>query len=352
VIQVKLSDEQCQSLRLSARQEIGRVSERIHFVRLSDEGYSPPQIGILFSYDAATVRRWLKQFQADLDDGGFERAVAKLHDEPRSGRPRNTTTEEDATIKEVLQTEPTELDNRAGFWTLPMLKNCLSEVKKIDLSISSLRRRLHELGFVWRRPRLAPAKRTDPETASKLAKIEEVTARAGPDTHVLYQDETTVRLLPMIVALWQLVGQQIRIPVPPNWNRYFNVFGALNIYTGQFIHQFRSTKKKEDFIAFLEHLLTIYPAGLIYLIVDGAPAHRATLVKTWLATRPRVQLIPLPTYRPHLNPVERIWKQLKLCAAANRAHADLGKLKEAVQSCLDRLTPSRALQTAGIASKK
>jgi hypothetical protein len=40
MIRIELNDEQHQSLRLSARQEEGRVSERIHFARLSDAGYS------------------------------------------------------------------------------------------------------------------------------------------------------------------------------------------------------------------------------------------------------------------------------------------------------------------------
>lgn len=349
MIQIKLNDEQRQSLHLSARQEVGRVSERIHFVCLSDTGYSPPQIGALLGYDEATVRHWLKQFQPGLDSDGLEQALANLRDQPRSGRPRQTTPEEDATIQEVLQADPAESGNQAGFWTLPMLKTQLRDLEQIDLSLSSLRRRLHELKFAWRRPRVAPAEKTDPETASKLAKIEEVTAQADDDTHVLYQDETTVRLLPIIVAMWQLIGQQVRIPAPPNWNRYFNVFGALNVHTGQFSYQFRATKKKEDFIAFLEHLLTVYPTGMLYLIIDGAPAHRAIIVREWLAIHSRIQLIPLPTYRPHLNPVERIWKQLKRHAAANRAHADLGKLKEAVQTYLNGLTLRQALQTAGLA---
>ncbi len=353
MIQIELNnDEQRQSLRLSARQEVGRVSERIHFIRLSDEGYSPPQIGAVFDYDVATVRHWLKQFQTGLDSGDLEQAVANLHDQPRSGRPRQTTPEDDTTIQQVLQSDPTELGNQAGFWTLPMLKTQLRALKQIDLSLSSVRRRLHELKFAWRRPRVAPAEKTDPETASKLAKIEEVTAQADDNTHVLYQDETSVRLLPMIVAMWQLIGQQVRIPTPPNWNRYFNIFGALDIYTGRFIYQFRAKQKKEDFIAFLEHVLTVYPTGIIYLIIDGAPAHRALLVQEWLAIHSRVQLIRLPTYRPHLNPVERIWKQLKRHAAANRAHADLDKLKEAVLTYLNGLTWSQALQTAGLALSK
>jgi len=46
-----LTGEQHQNLRLRARHELGRVSERIHFILLSDRGYSSPEVAdLLFGY--------------------------------------------------------------------------------------------------------------------------------------------------------------------------------------------------------------------------------------------------------------------------------------------------------------
>ena len=83
MIRVHLSAEQRQELRLRARCEVGRVSERIHFVLLSDRGHNPPQIADLFGYCEATVRDWLKRYLAEGVEG--------LYDEPRSGRPPTLT---------------------------------------------------------------------------------------------------------------------------------------------------------------------------------------------------------------------------------------------------------------------
>jgi len=44
MICVHLTDEERQELRLRARREVGRVSERIRFVLLSDQGYSPNSV--------------------------------------------------------------------------------------------------------------------------------------------------------------------------------------------------------------------------------------------------------------------------------------------------------------------
>ena len=59
MLHVALNDTQRAELRQLGRQAVGRVSERAHFVTLCDQGYSPPEIGDLMGYAAATVRAWL-----------------------------------------------------------------------------------------------------------------------------------------------------------------------------------------------------------------------------------------------------------------------------------------------------
>ncbi|MCX7683356.1 MAG: helix-turn-helix domain-containing protein [Anaerolineae bacterium] len=79
MIRIRLSEEERAALRARAQQEVGRVARRIHFVLLSDEGKSPPEIAALFTCSAATVRQWLKRYRCKGLEG--------LYDEPRSGRP-------------------------------------------------------------------------------------------------------------------------------------------------------------------------------------------------------------------------------------------------------------------------
>jgi len=79
MLHITLNDTQRAELRQWARQAVGRVSERAHFVLLSDPGYSSPEIGRLMGYDAATVRTWLKAYR--------DHQCAGLDDAPRSGRP-------------------------------------------------------------------------------------------------------------------------------------------------------------------------------------------------------------------------------------------------------------------------
>jgi transposase len=144
-----------------------------------------------------------------------------------------------------------------------------------------------------------------------------------------------------------LDGQALGVPVTdPGSNQTRCLFGALNIRTGQWSYLVREHMYKEDFVVFLEHLLTVYATGPIILIVDNYSSHTAKLVATWLDEHPRLQLHYLPKYCSHLNPVESIWLRLKERVAANRLHGSLDGLLEAVTKFFDAMTPKLALRWA------
>jgi transposase len=132
----------------------------------------------------------------------------------------------------------------------------------------------------------------------------------------------------------------------PGTNDTRTLFGALNIRTGQWTYLVRQRMRKEDFVAFLEHLLVAYPCGPIILIVDNYSSHTAHLIRNWLDLYPRLQLYYLPKYCSHLNSVEGIWLQLKNKIAANRLYGSMKILIETVDVFFDEMTPTRALAWA------
>ena len=58
--------------------------------------------------------------------------------------------------------------------------------------------------------------------------------------------------------MWHWVGQPLRIPTPGT-NVTRALFGALNIRTGQWVYGVRERMRADDFLAFLEQLLVVYP---------------------------------------------------------------------------------------------
>jgi hypothetical protein len=77
----QLVAEEYQALKEMSRKEVGRVSQRAHIVLMSAKNVAVPTIAALFEVSPATVRFWIRKFEAEGPKG--------LYDESRSGRPRN-----------------------------------------------------------------------------------------------------------------------------------------------------------------------------------------------------------------------------------------------------------------------
>jgi transposase len=331
------TDEELQELKRMTRQEIGRVAQRAQMILLSAQRRTVPEIAAIFAVKYKTVRKWMRRFNTQ--------GPAGLYDEPRSGRPPKLTDNVRDRLIEMVQQDPERSGYLATFWTVAMLTLALAEQVRVHLSISAIRQALNQARLAWGRPRLAMPTKTDPLKAQKQWAIAQTVIDAGPEAAVLYADESRIELLPLIRAMWHWLGQQIRIPTPGS-NQTRNLFGALNIRTGQWTYLVREHIYQEDFIVFLEHLLRVYATGPIILIVDNYSSHTAGVVKEWLAEQPRLQLFYLPKYCSHLNPVENIWLRLKGQIAANRLYGSLQYLLDAVACFFDNMTPELALAWA------
>ena len=335
MLQLEVHDSDYAELRQIARQAVGRVSERAHFVLLSADGYSPPEIGDLFGYDAQTVRIWLKAYQ--------QQRCAGLDDAPRCGRPPA-----DRHLTAVVQAQAGQPPPNSGYvqacWTVALLVLHLGTRFRLTVSPSRIRRALHRAGFGWKRPKLAPALRRDPHTAEKEAKI--AAALADSAATLVAEDEADSQLLPILRAMWQRVGEQVRIPTPGQ-NAKRGIFGALNLRTGEWFYQLVAHKRSTEFIAFLTRLLAVYPTGRVYVLVDNASIHTSQALHHWLAAHERLVLLYLPTYSGHrLNPVEKVWWALKGNIAANRAFRNLAELDTAIRGYFADFPPARALALA------
>ena len=335
-------DEELAELTRMTRQAVGRVSQRAQMILLSAQRRSVPELAAIFDLHPASVRFWLRRFDADGPPG--------LHDAPRSGRPRTLAPVDEQRLVQLVTHDPHDAAGTpvAATWTVAMLTLALIGRCGHYVCPSVVRTTLRRLGVRWGRPRLAMPLKQDPHKAEKQWRIAQAVLAAGPEAQLLYADEARIALLPLVRGLWHWLGQQVRIPTPGT-NQTRSLFGALNVRTGQWSYLVREQLKKEDFIVFLEHLLTVYATGTIILIVDNYSSHTAKVGQEWLAepAHARLQMYGLPTRCSHLNPVEPIWRRLKDKVAANRLHGSMSQLLGAVAEFFDDMTPEQALQWAG-----
>ena len=329
-----LSEAERAELKRMARREVGRVGERARMVLLSARGYSVPRIAEVFECSPATVRQWLARFEAE--------GAAGLRDRPRSGRPPQADAVARETIRREVERPPAEAGYAIGAWTVPTLRQQLAERYGLVVSLTTVRRLLVAEGYRWRRPRHCLPR--DPDAARKMWALYEAVASAPPDAAVLCADECDVHLLPVLRAMWMRRGRQARVPTPGT-NRTFSIFGALEPATGRWTYRMYMGKGQLEFADFVDRVLAAYPGRPVLLIVDNASIHTAARITRYLAARPRLRLLFLPTYAGHEhNPVEKIWWRLKGQVAANRLHASLDALDAAVRAFFRDLSPPRALQ--------
>jgi len=101
--------------------------------------------------DRTTVARWVDQYLRAHD-------AAALADAPRGGRPRLRGLT-DRRLERVVAADPRALGYQTATWTAPLLAAHCAERFRCAVSARTVRRRLHALGYRWKRPRYTYAHR-------------------------------------------------------------------------------------------------------------------------------------------------------------------------------------------------
>ena len=83
-------------------------------------------------------------------------------------------------------------------------------------------------------------------------------------------------------------------------------------------------------LRFLRHLAR-HVRGPVILVWDRGNPHKHQLVRAWLATHPRWDIVWFPPYAPELNPVELLWGYLKYGRLANFAPDTVDEIRSHVR---------------------
>jgi transposase len=215
------------------------------------------------------------------------------------------------------------------------------------VSAETVRRHLHQLGYRGLRPVLSVSS-PDPEYEAKVKHLAECPEQARQGKLVLlYQDEFDLNLLPGVLRCWTRRGEQGKVPTPgQNVKRYG--FGAVNFLSGQLTYGFGERKNSEGFCALVEQIVQEYCPGESYtgpkvaMVVDNYIIHRSKKSKGMLEKyTDRLLVVPLPSYAPKLNVIERLWKHLRRKVTHNHLFESIEKLVEAADQFFQSLDRCR-----------
>lgn len=146
-------------------------------------------------------------------------------------------------------------------------------------------------------------------------------------TVIAWADELRLGLHGRVRRVWAPVGVKVRQRVQLRYEwRYLAL--AVDVVRGRLWWQWHRTMRKE---AIAPVVAAWQEAGIAALVWDGAPSHRAKVVRAVGVT-----LVTQPAAAPELNPVERVFQELRR-AVEGLVYATLADKVAAVEAELTAL---------------
>lgn len=287
------------------------IAQRARIVLLAADDLSNKDVAAKVGVNAATVLKWRKRFLECRLDG--------LIDEPRPGAPRSIS---DADVEAVVVRTLEETPTDATHWSTRDL------AKKSGMSASSVGRIWQAFGL---KPWLTDSFKlsSDPQFVDKVRDV--VGLYMNPPEHavVLCVDEKT--------SIQALDRSQPSLPMRPgqverrthDYKRHgvTDLFAALNVATGQVLHQTRPRHRAIEFRQFLDTIDAVVPEGLaVHVVLDNASTHKTPAIHKWLLSHPRFTFHFTPTSSSWLNLVERWFAELTRKKLQRSAHRSIKEL--------------------------
>ena len=163
------------------------------------------------------------------------------------------------------------------------------------------------------------------QTALPTLLTHQLESRPPIDTiKVFAQDETRLGLLPIVRRRITARGVQPVATVMHQFDNFY-LYGAVEPITGASFFLELPSLNSQAFQRWLDGFAAAFPESLNCLVLDNGAGHTAKAVR-WPSN---VLPIFLPPYSPELNPIERLWRDLK-DKLADRSVKTIDELSEAV----------------------
>ena len=299
----------------------------LHLLLLCAAGRTPSEVATVLFCSRSSVYRIVRAYQAGTlhFDEASERATQQR-------QLRLLTPSLKRSVQALLKTTPRAYGWCRTRWSCATLAVEVQVRRGIRVSAETMRHWLHELGWEWKRAKVA-AKDDDPQRVEKLARIRLAFEQLRAGMALFFADELDINLLPKVGYQWMPKGEQVEVMTPgTNEKRY--LAGALDLTTGTITHCVWYRKQTGLFLDLLETLDRTHPAPLfshLTVVADNAKIHHAEKVQKWLAAHPRFEVLYLPTYCPRANPIERAFGDVHDKCTRNHTRKRMWHLVQDVQ---------------------
>jgi transposase len=300
-------------------------------VRLVAEGRSRTEVGGLLGVTRETVGRWVTAHRA-----GGDRALDPRRRGRRRGHTKLTDAQQQKIAELIVGNNPDQLKLPGFLWTRALVRELIAREFAVEVGEDTVGRYLRAWGMSPQKPMRRAYEQSD-EAVRRWLEVDypQLVKRAYRErAEILWADESGLRSDHTAGRTWAPVGQT---PVTTGTGKRFkaNLIAAIS-NTGTL--RFRIFDEKFTgplFLDFLKRLVKDAKGRKLMLILDGHPAHRARVVRDWVAAHPDlIELHFLPGYSPELNPAECLNQDVKTNALGKRRPVNVTELKADVRSFL------------------
>ena len=282
-----------------------RLTRRANALLLLDDGMSCEAIAKVLYLDDDTIRYWYQLYG--------EKGLIWLADFGYQGRACELTAAQQDGLKDwVAQTLP-RTSTTVGEW--------IEKSYGVSYTRSALVKLLARLELEYRKPQVIPRKLDPAKQQAFIEAYENLLNTLGDDEAVLFADAVHPTHAVRPAGCWAPKDAKVALEQSSGRQR-LNIHGAIDLETGATRMIEATTIDALSTIALLMAIALMYPTKrLVHVFLDNAKYHHAVLVQAWLA-RPgcRIKLHYIPSYCPHLDPIERLWGLMHRHVTHNRGY--------------------------------
>lgn len=314
---------------------------RLKIIKLSGQQFSVPSLATIFNLSRQTIRSYIQRYNS----GGLE----KLRPAYGQGRDPALDWSKDQWLALFGQapSQFEKLNSGAQNWTQALMVQYLADYHQIKVTQPAISTMLKRVGLKWKRAKLR-IKSPDPLYVVKRQRLDclkekaqngRLTSRAA--THpppepakpalLFYLDSTDLHWCPDPGQTYGEPGKQLKIDTPGYDNPWLALFGSLAFPVGEGVYSIHEHKRHQELIYHLQLLMDTYPDYFLFIVLDNASAHTTGNVVSFCAEhQTQLELVFLPTYSPHLNLIERLWRVLRHQVTRTQFFDSLDALAKAV----------------------
>ncbi|MHC4736419.1 MAG: IS630 family transposase [Planctomycetota bacterium] len=309
-----------------------RVQKRMEVLYLKSQGLAHKEICRLCHISKTTLVTYLKKYRA----GGIERLKVFNYQSPTSELDQHS-----AKVEAYFKEHPPRTTAEA--------QQSIKDLTGIERSPTQIRAFMKRLGMKYQKVGYVPGgKAATPEkqTEQEVFKTQELTprleeakagkrvvlfAKAGKRV-VLFMDAAHFVHGAFLAAVWCFT--RLFIPSPSGRKR-FNVLGAVDAVTKEILTFTNETYiNAESVCQLLVQIVRRYGHVPITIVLDNARYQKCKLVWAYAAVL-NIELLYLPSYSPHLNLIERLWRFVKKECLYAKYYQNFADFKQAIEKCIE-----------------